>query len=186
LPKRYFKKYLPSHERIRESRLVRFMGPLLRHHNLWHLNRRSVAGGVAAGAFAGLIPGPVQMLLAATFAVVFRVNLPVAVFTTLYSNAFTTIPLYLLAYEIGTLFGGASGKPRPPFEFDWHSQDWLGFFPALFHWIAALGPTFLVGLFVLASLLSLTSYFAVRGLWRLVAVMQWRKRAKRRGNLPQK
>ncbi len=56
-------------------------GEQLHHHNLWHLHRRSVAGGVAVGLFTGLIPGsnPVQFFFAALFAIVFKVNLPVAV-----------------------------------------------------------------------------------------------------------
>ena len=69
--------------------------PLLHHPNLWHLNRHSVAGGVAVGLFTGLIPGPVQMLFAAIFAVVFRVNLPVAVFTTLLHQSAYLRPLYM-------------------------------------------------------------------------------------------
>jgi len=186
VPKKYFKKYLPSHDSIRAHRIARAMGPLLHHHNLWHLNRRSVAGGVAVGAFTGLIPGPVQMLLAAVFAIVFRVNLPVAVFTTLYTNPFTTVPLYLLAYEIGALLYHPAGTPAPAFNFDWQRQSWLDLFPALFHWAVSLGPTFIVGVLVLASLLSVTSYFVVRGLWRIAAIIQWRKRAHRAANVARK
>lgn len=186
MARKYFKKYLPPHERIRENRVVRWLGPLLHHHNLWHLNRRSAAGGVAIGAFTGLIPGPVQMLLAAVLAIVFRVNLPVAVLTTLYTNPFTTVPLYLLAYEIGKLFYHPTGAPAPSFDFDWRSQSWLDFFPALFHWVLSLGPTFIVGVLILASLLSVTSYFLVRALWRLGAIIEWRKRRKRLVNLTRK
>lgn len=185
MPKKYFRKYLPHHDAIRENRVVRWLGPLLHHHNLWHLNRRSVAGGVAIGAFTGLIPGPVQMLLAALFAIVFRVNLPVAVLTTLYTNPVTTVPLYLLAYQIGKVFYTTPG-PHPTFDFDWGSQSWLDFFPALFHWTVSLGPTFVVGLLILASALSVISYFTVRGLWRLWAVVQWRRRRLRCGNVSRK
>lgn len=185
MPKKYFRKYLPHHDAIRGNRVVRWLGPLLHHPNLWHLNRRSVAGGVAIGAFTGLIPGPVQMLFAAVFSIVFRVNLPVAVLTTLYTNPVTTVPLYLLAYQIGKVFHAAPG-PRPKFDFDWGSQSWLDFFPALFHWIVSLGPTFVVGLLILASTLSFLSYFAVRGLWRLWAVVQWRRRQQRPANLTRK
>ena len=55
--------------------------------------------------FTGLIPGsnPVQFTAAALFAVLFRVNLPVAVIVTLYSNPFTIVPLYYLAFKLGQL-----------------------------------------------------------------------------------
>jgi hypothetical protein len=186
MAKKYFKKYLPHHDHIRRHRLVAWLGPLLHHHNLWHLNRRSVAGGVAVGAFTGLIPGPVQMLFAAILSIVFRVNLPVAVLTTLYTNPFTIVPLYLLAYEIGALFWRPDSARVASFEFDWGKENWLDFFPALFHWLLSLGPTFFIGLLLLASLLSVAGYFVVRGLWRLVAVIEWRKRRHRPANLTRK
>ena len=44
MPKKYFKKYLPSHESVRGNRYIGVLGSLLHHPNLWHLNRRSVAG----------------------------------------------------------------------------------------------------------------------------------------------
>src|SRR5258706_16377005 len=105
MPRRFFRKYLPDHATISGNRYVARFGAWLKHHNLWHLHRRSVAGGVAAGMFAGLIPGsnPVQFAAAALLAIVFRVNLPIAVIVTLYSNPFTIVPLYFLAYQLGKL-----------------------------------------------------------------------------------
>src|SRR5216683_5965792 len=95
MPRKFFRKYLPSRESVRQNRFVARFGSLLRHPNLWHLNRRSVSGGVAAGMFAGLVPGsnPVQFAVAALLAVAFRVNLPVAVVVTLYTNPLTIVPL---------------------------------------------------------------------------------------------
>ena len=97
--------------------LAPFENTLL-HPRLWDLNRHSAAGAVAAGLFCGLIPGPLQMLGAAICAVVFRVNLPLALLTTLYTNPFTIVPLYIAAFAIGqwvlpgsVAFGG-SGAPR--------------------------------------------------------------------------
>jgi uncharacterized protein (DUF2062 family) len=55
MPRKLFRKYLPSHQSIRENRYLRFCGAALQHHNLWHLHRRSVAGGVAIGLFCGLV-----------------------------------------------------------------------------------------------------------------------------------
>jgi len=122
MPRKFFRKYLPSRESVRQNRFVARFGSLLRHPNLWHLNRRSVSGGVAAGMFAGLVPGsnPVQFAVAALLAVAFRVNLPVAVVVTLYTNPFTIVPLYVIAYGIGALFvapDGAALSHAP--EIDW-------------------------------------------------------------------
>ena len=67
--RRLLKKYLPDHETIRRNRWLRPFENSLLHPRLWHLNRRSAAGAVAAGMFCGLIPGPLQMLGAAFCAI---------------------------------------------------------------------------------------------------------------------
>ena len=84
--RKFFRKYLPSNESIRQNRHIARFGTLLLHPNLWHLNRKSVAGGTAVGLFCGLVPGPLQMLSAALLAILFRVNLPVSVIVTWYTN----------------------------------------------------------------------------------------------------
>src|SRR5690606_12983818 len=124
-PRKLFRKYLPSHESIREHRLLsRFAR--LGHPNLWHLNRHSVSVGVGVGLFAGLLPPPLQMLTAAILAVPLRGNLPVAVLTTFYTNPLTILPLYLLAYYIGQLFVGGNGDFVAPPEFSWSEPGpWL-------------------------------------------------------------
>lgn len=181
--RKLLRKYLPSHESIRQNRLVGVFGERLQHHNLWHLHRRSVAGGVAVGLFAGLIPGsnPVQFFFAALFAIVFKVNLPVAVITTLYSNPFTIVPIYIAAYAIGAFVTGEASGTMPAAELhlmDKNVSEWV---PALLDWLISLGKPLLVGISLLALLLSFVGYFLIRGGWRLYAIYEWRKRAKRRG-----
>ncbi len=132
-----------------------------------------MAGGVALGLFCGLIPGPLQMLSAALLAVWLRVNLPVAVFTTLYTNPFTIVPLYLFAYEIGAQVSGAgTGRSVPPFP-EVHWQDWH---TAVWGWLQALGKPLLIGLPLLACALALIGYVTVRLLWRVAVVRRWRRR----------
>lgn len=179
MPKKFIKRFIPSPEKLHENRFVRWLTPWFGHHNLWHLHRRSVAGGVAVGAFTGLIPGPFQIISAAILSVWFRVNLPVAVVTTFYSNPFTIIPLYIVAYKIGEIATGNPNGPMPPFDLTVGEGGWFALAGDFMHWVASLGHAFFIGLFILACLLSLISYFAVRGLWRLYAIMQWHKRRQR-------
>lgn len=181
MPRKFFKKYLPSHETIRQNRFVGLFGELLHHHNLWHLHRRSVAGGVAAGLFAGLIPGsnPVQFFFAALFAILFKVNLPVAIATTLYSNPFTVVPLYIAAYAIGEFVMGNGAGGTPPTELHLMDKNISEWAPALIDWVMSLGKPLLVGIFLLALLLAVVGYFAVRGAWRLYIIYAWRKRGRR-------
>jgi uncharacterized protein (DUF2062 family) len=152
---------------------------LLQHPNLWHLNRHSVAGGVAVGLFAGLVPGPFQMLTAAILAVPLRVNLPVALATTLYTNPLTIGPLYVIAYWIGTLFVPGEGAPfsHPP-GLDWSNLGaWLR---ASFEWMLSLGKPLAVGLVVLAVGLAIAGYVVVQLAWRAQVMIAWRRRKARR------
>jgi uncharacterized protein (DUF2062 family) len=180
MPRKYFRKYLPDHETVREHRHLRWVRPLLRHPNLWHLNRHSVAGGVAAGMFGGLIPGPLQMLTAAILAILFRVNLPVAMLTTLYTNPVTWGPLILLALAIGNLVTNGDSDHTLPDMFDWRAHGWSDFLPAFWDWLLSLGTTFLIGNLILASCLAVLGYFAVQLGWRLYLVSYLRRRRRRR------
>ncbi|WP_306603263.1 DUF2062 domain-containing protein [Azonexus sp.] len=168
------KKYLPDHETIRRNPWLRPFENSLLHPRLWHLNRRSAAGAVAAGLFCGLIPGPFQMPGAALAAISFRVNLPLALLTTLYTNPFTIVPLYLLAYQIGRLvIGDGSGFLAPPaFLF----SDFLAWTEAMQQWMLAVARPLAIGLIILADVLALAGYLITRGAWRLYLVRHKQRR----------
>jgi uncharacterized protein len=173
-----FRKFLPSHETVKSHRWLKPFSHWLQHPNLWHLHRRSVAGGVAAGLFCGLIPGPLQMIGAALLAVLFRVNLPVALITTLYTNPFTIVPLYLVAYELGAWVSGAqSGVVVQP---SFPEMHWQNMAHELWDWMVMLGEPLLVGLLLLALSLAIIGYFAVRVAWRVAVILRWRARKRRR------
>ena len=151
---------------------------------LWRLNRRSAAGGVAVGLFCGLIPGPLQMLGAALLALVLRVNLPLALACTLYTNPFTILPLYWLAYRLGRWLvgpGDGTGTPPPAWEGVWNAwSTWSDGFTATLHWALALGRPLLVGLISLALLLAGAGYAIVRAGWRLYLIRAWHRRRQER------
>ena len=177
--RKLFRKHLPSHETIRQSRWARPFGSWLHHPNLWHLHRRSAAGGVAVGLFAGLIPGPFQMIGAAILAVLFRVNLPVALFTTLYTNPFTILPLYVVAYEYGAfVIGYHNGVSSERLQLP--ALHWNNWTTVLHDWFVSLGIPFAVGLPLLAVTLALFGYIGVRLLWRAMVIWEWRRRGARR------
>ena len=178
MPRKFFRKYLPSHAAISANRYVARFGSRLRHHNLWHLHRRSVAGGLAVGMFAGLIPGsnPVQFSAAALLAIGFRVNLPIAVIVTLYSNPFTVVPLYYLAFKLGQLALFDHGTTMPALAFDLESRGFRDWLPAALEWLGSIGKPLLVGLPLLALLLSALGYVLVRVTWRCYVVHAWRRR----------
>ena len=176
--RKLFRKFLPHHETVISQRWIKPFGGWLHHPNLWHLHRRSVAGGVAVGLFCGLVPGPVQMICAALLAVLLRVNLPVAAFTAFYTNPFTILPLYALAYKLGARVSGvnsdvANAKLSFP-EMQWH--DWMG---KLWEWLVMLGEPILIGLPLLAAVLAISGYIVVRVAWRVMVILKWRARKRR-------
>ena len=179
MPRKFFKRYMPSIEKVREVRALHVFGDSLFHPGLWHLNRRSAAGGVAVGMFCGLIPGPFQMLGAAIGAVFFHVNLPVALLTTLYTNPLTIVPLYLVAYKIGAwVLGAASGRaPMPPPDWVW--MEPMASMQAFSKWMLGLGAPLALGVFLLAVLLAIAGYVIVRVLWNIHLRRAWLARKRR-------
>ena len=180
MPRKFFKRYMPSVDKVRAVKAFHVFGDRLFHPALWHLNRRTAAGGVAIGLFCGLIPGPLQMLGAGIAALVLRMNLPVALLTTLYTNPLTIVPLYLVAYQIGTLVLGATGgaEPEPPPDWVWTQP--MASAEAFGQWMLGLGAPLALGVFLLATLLSVCGYLLVRVLWNIHLRRAWAARRNRR------
>ena len=182
MPRKLFRRLLPSHDRVRSNRHIARFGPWLKHHNLWHLHRRSVAGGVAVGLFAGLVPGsnPVQFTVAALLAIGARVNLPIAMLVTLYSNPFTIFPLYYIAFRLGQFVLLREGDGLPPLAFGLEGKGFSEWIPAALKWLTTVGKPLIVGLPLLALLLALVGYITVDWTWRLSVRCAWQRRRRRR------
>jgi uncharacterized protein (DUF2062 family) len=180
--RKYLRRVLPSHQTILDNRHIARFGHRLHHHNLWHLHRRAVAGGVAVGMFSGLIPGsnPVQFTAGALLAVTFKVNLPLSILVTLYSNPFTIVPLYWVAYKLGQLALLQSGGEVPIFILGLEGRSYVEWLSAAFHWLTSAGKPLLLGLPLLALLLALIGYFVTDWAWRLGVQWRWRQRARSR------
>ena len=180
MPRKFFRKYLPDRDQVRANRYLAWFGTWLQHPDLWRLNRNSVAGAVAIGLFSGLVPGPLQMLAAALLAIPLRKNLPVALITTFYTNPFTILPLYVLAYGYGRLLLGAGHEIAEVQPFAWDWAHWIDSMRALADWTLALGKPLAIGLPALALSLAALGYAAVQIAWRAYVVLAWRARARRR------
>ena len=180
MPRKYFRKYLPDPDTVLAKPWAAPFRRWVGHPNLWCLNRRSVSGAVAIGLFCGLIPGPFQMLGALLMAIPLRKNIPVALVVTLYTNPFTIVPLYLLAYGYGKLLLGErdDGLLIQPFDFDW--SQFLDSMQGLFGWMLSLGKPLAVGLPALGLTLAVLGYVGVRLAWRIYIVLAWRARCRRR------
>jgi uncharacterized protein len=179
VPRRFFRKYLPDAETVRSHRLMRALG-WLHHPNLWHLNRRSVSRAVGIGLFAGLIPGPLQMLGAILLAVPLRANVLVAMATTLYTNPLTIVPLYLLAFAYGKLILQAEhvAVNIQPLDTDWFNFSLS--MRELLDWCLAMGKPLALGLVALALTLGIVGAVATRLAWRWYVIAAWQRRRRRR------
>jgi hypothetical protein len=172
--RKHLKKYLPNHDAVHGNRWLRPFRNSLLHPRLWHLNRHSAAGAVAAGMFCGLIPGPLQMIGAAVCALVFRVNLPLALLTTLYTNPFTIVPLYVLAYQIGRIAtGDSTGFVDPPALDITHFVAWT---EAMQTWMLGVAKPLGFGLILLATSLAVGGYLLTKAAWRFYLIRAWRRR----------
>jgi uncharacterized protein (DUF2062 family) len=179
MPRKFFRKVMPDVDKVREVKGLSMFGDTLFHPALWHLNRRSAAGGVAVGLFCGLIPGPLQMLSAAIVCIFMRVNLPLALVTTLYTNPLTIVPLYLIAYEIGEFTLGSGGFSTPPALPEWKWTQMIGSMQAMGRWTMSLGAPLALGLVLLASMLAALGYLTVRGMWSVYLRRAWSARRRR-------
>lgn len=157
MPKKFIRRYLPDHHKIREHKHLKIFGTLHHDPNLWHLNRKSVSYAFAVGLFFCWVPVPFQMLLAAGTAIIVRSNLPVSVGLVWISNPVTMPPMFYFAYKLGTLILGTS-PVEVSFElsFEWLQTEML-----------AIWKPFLFGCFILATTSAIAGLVTIRLLWRL-------------------
>lgn len=173
---RRFQRFLPTRESIKQSRFLQWLGPRLHDPDLWRVNHRAVARGVAIGAFFGLLVPIAQIPIAALFAFLWRANLWVAAATTLITNPFTFGPLYYGAYKLGAFIIGAPDIPYDAMETEIESLgQWLAFWWARF---VAYGRPLALGLILMAAAMSVAGYYATMYIWRL-QVMAKRRRARK-------
>ncbi|AWL11637.1 hypothetical protein HMF8227_01156 [Saliniradius amylolyticus] len=170
MPRKFIRRFLPDHQKIREQRALAVFGTLLHDANLWHLNRRSAAGAFGIGLFFAFWPVPFQMWLAAALAIPCRVNLPLSVATVWITNPLTMPPMFYGAYLVGVF---ALGEEIQSFAFEL-SWDWV------VQSISTIGPAFLVGCGICAIVAGLAGYFGMNLLWRWSVVRHWNKRRAQR------
>lgn len=166
---------LPHDSTFREHQHLRVLGKRLHEPNLWHLNRRSVAGAVATALFVAWLPIPGQMLVAAIAAVMLKLNLPISVAGVWITNPITIPPMSFVAYQLGAW---VMGRPAETVSFEL-SFRWL------LDELGNIGLPILVGAVILGVISALLGHLAVRLLWRLHVVKHWRERKKRRRRKPQ-
>ena len=168
-------RFLPTRDAITQSRLLRWLGPRIHDPLLWHVNRRSVARGVAMGVFFGLMIPIAQIPAAAIASLLLRGNLWIAAVSTLVSNPLTYGPLYYFAYRLGAGVIGArtpanltaEAVEQPMRMIDSLAQAWA--------WITGIGQPLLLGMLIMAVTGAFIAYWGTQLVWRMRVTAKWRR-----------
>ncbi|MCW8831681.1 MAG: DUF2062 domain-containing protein [Gammaproteobacteria bacterium] len=165
MPRKFLKKFMPDPHEIMHNKALSLFGTLLHEPNLWHMNRRSMAGAFMVGLFFARWPVPFQMLLAAAGAILLRTNLPMSIGLVWITNPITMPPMFYFAYVVGTWVVGA---PEMAFSVEL-SMEWL------MNELSLIWKPFLTGCLILGIISSAAGYFTISWLWGHI-VMKERKR----------
>jgi uncharacterized protein (DUF2062 family) len=166
MPRRLIKRYLPDAGLFHSHATLRHFGERLHDPNLWHLNRGSVSGAVAAGVFIAFIPVPFQMVIAAAAAILFRINLPVSVVMVWISNPLTIPPIFYATYKFGAWLLSVHPKPASfELSFAWLVGEMVDIWKPL-----------LLGSLLVGTACAILSYVLVRLVWRWHVIINYRKR----------
>ena len=174
MPRKLIKRFMPKPEKIRSQKSLGFMASHLADPGLWTLTRTSVSGAFSIGLFVAFVPIPMQMLVAALLAGYFRVNLPISVGLVWVSNPLTMPPLFYFCYRFGAWL---LSWPISPHSSE-GTLDWV-----LTHF-NQIWPPFLLGCFLVGTILAIASNIGVRLLWRWHVSHSWNKRQSNRSLPP--
>lgn len=177
------RRWLPTPDSLAQIKGLAWLGHYLQPRPwLWVAHRRKVALGAAVGLAAGVIPLPIQMLIAVGAAVLCRCNVAAAVAATWLTNPFTLVPIWGLALWLGSLVvdTGASGTAPAMLALDWSAP--MTWWPAFWSWLLAMGPAWLIGMPMAAMVLGVLAYVVVFYAWTaMIRLERGRRLRSRRG-----
>jgi uncharacterized protein (DUF2062 family) len=169
MPRRIFLKLRPLAHRMRESWYFRMLGPRLTDPRLWSVNRRAITTAFGTAIGISFIPLPAHLLFGLVAAMIWRLNLPTMFASLLLLNPLTAVPLYYMAYRVGTL---VLGQPVGKFAFEL-SWTWLQ------TGLGTIWKPFLVGCLICSVAGGYLAYRLLELIWRISTVN--RLNAKRAG-----
>jgi len=168
-----FKRYIPHKKSVESNSILKIFAEYLHDPNIWHIHRRSSAGGAAIGVFCAFIPLPIQTLSAAALAIFFRMNLPVSILFSFFTNPITIPFIFFYSYKLGSILLGLEESqiyniiPDNTSVIEWFNTIFINIWEPL-----------LIGCFILGLISSATIYFLIRLMWRFGAIIKWGKRHK--------
>ncbi len=166
MPRKFFRRIIPSTDSIKGIRGFAWIQPYIVKYQLLSLTRHSTSKAFFIGFFvAALPPLPVQMLIAAAMAVVFRANLPLSTALVWVSNPLTIGPIFILEWWLGSLLLG-----RPTTELNFDLTKW-------WELVGDIGLPLMTGALAWGLLSGLIAYSVIQIIWR-IAIVTRRKTGK--------
>ncbi len=161
-----YRKYLPTRERLRESKTFSPIRHVLFKPDLWHMSRKNVSSATFIGLFCAFLPIPFQMVVAALFAIWIRANMPISVALVWISNPVTIGPMFFFAYKLGTwLLGEPMTVTNVEISWSW-----------LFDRFQQIWWPLLFGSLICGWISGLTGAVVARLLWRTYTIRRWKER----------
>jgi len=169
MPRKFLKRIMPDHKTMRDHPHLQKFGQRLAEPKIWHLNRRSVAGGVALGLFIGFMPVLGQVLIAAALAILFRVNLPIAAMGVWITNPLTIAPIYYFTYKVGAwILQIPVGHYAFEMSWEWFTDEFLMIWQPL-----------ILGSLICGVIAAVAGIIFVRLAWRLIVIRSWLQRQRK-------
>lgn len=165
-----YRKYLPTRERVRSIRALRFLGDVVFEPNLWHFNRHSVSFALLIGLFCCFLPIPFQMVACVFICIWIRCNIPIALVCVWISNPFTMPPMFFATYKLGTwILGQPNEVSRISLSWEWLSAQ-----------IGVVWAPLILGSLITGIATGSIAFVIARLWWRWRVSKEWsRRRAQR-------
>ena len=160
-PRRLIKRIIPSPGKIRELNLHVYFGNRIHDRLLWVINRQSISRATAIGIFCAYMPMPLEMLLAALLAILFRANLPISILLVWISNPLTWVVIYTPPYLLGLAILGETGISLQGITIEMMMDQ-----------LAALW----IGCLIFGTALGAAGYVLANVIWRMMVANQWTRR----------
>ena len=172
MPRKFFKRFLPDPAKIKHNRWIALLGKRIHDPELWHLTKYSVAGAFFIGVFCAFLPIPLQSLLAAFLATIFKRNVALSVALVFITNPITMPPIFYFNYWVGNLVLNAPVIYEQLVVHDIWSRLLANF--------DTIGKPLLLGSVVCGLVFGYLSYLAIHLFWFWRVTTRWRERKERR------
>jgi len=143
----------------------RIFGARIFHHDIWHVDKRNLTYGAAMGLFISFTPTiPFQMLLCTIGAMLFKINLPIALAGCFTTNPVTALPVYLFARNLGRFILNNTWLATVTIDlFEFKGKSGVFMEQSIYLWTGCL---------IIGAVAAIIGYFAVGIIWNMMHSMK--------------